>query len=154
MSYARSPEWGTVNLGVDVLQGHGEQNQPGKADYDKNHPSYPKQKQQYNPGRNQELNLPADIFPMNNFHRENPEHENTGKAVPVSNIHERIKEMLGEGIPRKEAIAKAKAEAQKANRGDVGTITPKDVYRSKYQAETPAKKVSPFSEQVQGYPFI
>ena len=154
MSYARSPEWGTVNLGVDVLQGHGEQNQPGKADYDKNHPKYPHQKQQYNPGRNQELNLPADIFPMNNFHRENPHNQPEGKAVPVSNIHERIKEMLGEGVPRKEAIAKAKAEAEKARRGDVGTITPKDVYRSKYQAETPAKKVSVFSEQVQGYPFL
>ena len=61
------PNWGTVNLGIDVLQGHGEQNQPGKADYDKNHPSYPKQKQQYNPGRNQELNLPARHFPYAQF---------------------------------------------------------------------------------------
>lgn len=150
----RSREWGTVNLGVDVLQGHGEQNQPGKLDYDKNHTSYPKQKQQYNPGRNQELNLPADIFPVHKFNRENP-NAPEGKAVPIANIHERIKELIGEGkFPRKEAIAKAKAEAEKANRGDIGTITPKDVYRSKYQAETPAKKASPFSEQVQGYPFI
>ena len=153
MSYARSPEWGKVNLGVDVLQGHGEQSQPGIIDYHKNHPGTT-HKQQYNPGRNQELNLPADIFPMNNFHRENPHNQPEGKAVPVSNIHERIKEMLGEGVPRKEAIAKAKAEAIKAKHGDVGTITPKDVYRSKYQAESPAKKVSVFSEQVQGYPFI
>ncbi|PWU05609.1 MAG: hypothetical protein C5B43_03065 [Verrucomicrobia bacterium] len=146
-------QWGEVNLGVDVLQGHGEQNQPGKADYDKNHPGA-KHKQQYNPGRNQELNLPADIFPMNHFHRENPENQNTGKAVPLANVHERIKEMLGQGVPRREAIAKAKAEADKAKRGDVGTITLKDVYRSKYQAETPAKKISPFSEQVQGFPYI
>ena len=153
MEYEKSQEWGTVNLGVDVLQGHGEQNQPGKADYDKNHPSYPRQKQQYNPGRNQELDLPADIFPMHRFNRENP-NAPEGKAVPLANIHERIKEMLGEGVPRKEAILKAKAEANKDKRGDVGTITPKDVYRSKYQAETPAKKISPFSEQVQGYPFI
>lgn len=147
------PNWGTVNLGIDVLQGHGEQNQPGKADYDKNHPSYPKQKQQYNPGRNQELNLPADIFPMHSFNRENP-NAPEGKAVPIANIHERIKEMLGEGIPRKEAIARAKAEAEKANHGDVGTINSKDVMNKKYQAETPAKKISPFSEQVQGYPYI
>lgn len=149
----RSPEWGTVNLGVDVLQGHGEQSQPGKADYDRNHPGA-KSKQQYNPGRNQELSLPADIFPMNNFHRENPENQNTGKAVPISNIHERIKELLGEGIPRGEAIASAKQEADKSNHGDVGTISKKEVYRSKYQGETPSKKISPFSEQVQGYPFI
>lgn len=153
MSYARSPEWGTVNLGVDVLQGHGEQNQPGKADYDKNHARYPRQKEQYNPGRNQELNLPADIFPVHSYNRENP-NAPEGKAVPISNIHERIKELLGEGIPRREAIARSKAEAEKADRGDIGTITPKDVYRSKYQAEQPSKKISPFSEQVQGYPFI
>jgi len=152
MSYARSPEWGTVNLGVDVLQGHGEQNQPGKADYDKNHLGE-RHKQQYNPGRNQELNLPPEIFPMHNYNRENPMAPE-GKAVPLAGIHERIKELLGEGIPRKEAILRAKAEAEKAEHGDVGTITPKDVYRSKYQAESPAKKISPFSEQVQGYPFI
>jgi len=149
----RSPEWGTVNLGVDVLQGHGEQNQPGKADYDKNHPGYPREKQQYNPGRNQELNLPPDIFPMHHFNRENP-FASEGKAVPIANIHERIKELLGEGVSRKTAIAKAKAEASKSNRGDVGTITPKDVYRSKYQAVTPEKQPSVFSEQVQNYPFI
>ncbi len=148
----RSPEWGTVNLGVDVLQGHGEQSQPGKADYDRNHPGA-KEKQQYNPGRNQELNLPADIFPMNKYQRENPNSSN-GKKVPESGMHERIKELIGEGQPRREAVARAKQEAKDGGRGDVGTITPKDVYKYKYQAEEPAKKISPFSEQVQGYPFI
>jgi hypothetical protein len=145
--------WGTVDLGVDTLQGHGEQNQPGKADYDKNHPRFPKGKHQYNPGRNQELNLPADIFPMHKFNRENP-NAPEGKAVPIAGIHERIKEMLGEGIPRRQAILRAKKEASNVNRGDIGTVTPKEVYRHKYQAEQPSKKVNPFSEQVQGYPFI
>ena len=145
-------QWGTVNLGVDVLQGHGEQNQPGKADYDKNHPGS-KHKQQYNPARNQELNLPADIFPVHKFNRENP-NAPEGKAVPIASIHERIKEMLGEGIPRKEAIAKAKQEAENSKHGDVGTISKKQVYQSKYQAETPSKKFSPFTENVRGYPFI
>ena len=51
---------------------------------------------------------------MHSFNRENP-NAPEGKAVPIANIHERIKEMLGEGIPRKEAIARAKAEAEKAN---------------------------------------
>ena len=148
----RSPEWGTVNLGVDVLQGHGEQSQPGHQQFLENHPGA-KGKTQYNPGRNQELNLPADIFPVHRFNRENP-NAPEGKAVPLPNIHERIKELLGEGMPRKAAIEKAKAEAQKAEHGDVGTITPKDVYRSKYQAETPAKRISPLTEQIQGYPFI
>lgn len=149
----RSPEWGNVNLGVDVLQGHGEQNQPGKADYDKNHPRNPHQKQQYNPGRNQELNLPPEIFRMQKGNRENPDSP-AGKFVPLAGIHERIKELLGEGIPRREAIMRAKQEAKKDNRGDVGTITTKEVMAKRYQAEEPWKKISPFSEQVQGYPFI
>ena len=74
-------------------------------------PKYPHQKQQFNPGRNQELNLPADIFPVHKFNRENP-NAPEGKAVPIASIHERIKELLGEGWPRKYAIAKAKEEAE------------------------------------------
>lgn len=149
----RSPQWGTVDLGVDVLQGHGEQSQPGKADYLKNHPGS-KGKQQYNPGRNQELKLPADIFPMHKFNRENP-NAPEGKAVPIASVHERIKELMGESqYPRKQAIAKARAEVQKTGRGDVGTINKKQVYQSKYQAETPAKRISPWTEQIQGYPYI
>jgi hypothetical protein len=69
-------------------------------------------------------------------------------------VHERIKELLGEGINRREAVIRAKQEAQKASRGDVGTITPKDVYRSKYQAREPFKRISPLTSQVQEYPFM
>jgi len=148
--YQKEP-WGTVNLGVDVLQGHGEQSQPGKADYEKNHPGQ-KNKQQYNPGRNQELNLPPDIFRMQKNTEWNP-YSPTSKISKVG-IHERIKELLGEGVPRREAIIRARQEAEKGTHGDVGTITKKEIYQHKYQAEQPSKKVSPFSEQVQGYPFI
>lgn len=148
----KSEQWGTVNLGVDVLQGHGEQSQPGVIDYNKNHPSYPKNKEQYNPGRNQELNLPPDIFPVHKYNRENP-NAPEGKVVPIKNVHERIKELLGEGWPRREAVLKAKQEANNNGKGD-GTITQKEVMNKKYQAEQPSKKVSPFSDQVQGYPFI
>jgi len=145
--------WGTVNLGIDVLQGHGEQSQPGQRDYNKLHPK-DKSKENYNPGRNQELNLPADIFPMNNYQRENPI-ASTGKKVPQSGTHERIKELIGEGqYPRREAVAKAKQEAKNAGRGDTGTITTKQVMAKHYQAEQPSKKISPFSENLQGYPFI
>lgn len=145
-------EWGTVNLGVDVLQGHGEQSQPGQVDYERNHPNA-KGKQQYNPGRNQELNIPPEAFRMQKGSRENPNAPN-GKMVPFPGIHERIKELLGEGVPRREAIAKAKQEAQNSGHGDIGTISQKQVMQKKYQAEQPWKKISPFSEQVQGYPFI
>lgn len=146
------PEWGTVNLGVDVLQGHGEQSQPGYRDYLKNHPKG-KDKQQYNPGRNQELNLPADIFPVHRYNRENP-NAPSGKAVPLPGLHNRIKELLGEGVERRSAITQAKLETKKAKNGDVGTISNKDIYRSKYQAEQPWKKASAFSDQIQGYPFL
>jgi hypothetical protein len=71
-------------------------------------------------------------------------------------MHERIKELLGENVPRREAVLRAKQEMKSASHGDVGTITPKDVYRSKYQAEahSPNKQVSPLTAQVQEYPFM
>lgn len=147
----KSPEWGTVNLGVDVLQGHGEQSQPGKQDFERNHPSA-KGKQQYNPGRNQELNLSPELFPMAKGERINPKLP-SGKVVPIKSIHERIKELLGEGVPRREAVIKAKQEAE-GSHGDIGTITQKEVMAKRYQAEQPWKKISPFSDQIQGYPFI
>jgi uncharacterized protein YoaH (UPF0181 family) len=74
--------------------------------------------------------------------------------VPVTSVHERVKELLGEGVPRREAVARAKQEARQNNHGDVGTISQKEIMARKYQAEQPWKKISPFSEQVQGYPFI
>jgi hypothetical protein len=147
----KSPQWGTVNLGVDVLQGHGEQSQPGMIDYEESHP-HAKGKQQYNPGRNQELNIPPDRFRMQKDTDYNP-YGPDSKMTKFS-VHERIKELLGEGWPRNQAIIQARQEAEKADAGDVGTINQKDVYRHKYQAEQPSKKISPFSEQVQGYPFI
>ncbi len=145
------PKWGTVNLGVDTLQGHGEQSQPGAAQFGRDHPKS-NGKQQYNPGRNQELNLLPDIFRMQKEGDWNPYSPNS-KMTKI-NVHERIKELLGEGVPRREALIKAKQEAKRGDYGDVGTISKKQVYQHKYQAEQPAKKISPFSEQVQGYPFI
>ena len=146
------PEWGTVNLGVDVLQGHGEQSQPGMWDFESEHP-HSKGKQQYNPGRNQELNLPPDAFPTQKGKRINP-NSSTGKVVPFPGIHERIKELLGEGWPKRDAVAKAYKEAHQNDMGDEGRPNTKEIMAKKYQAEQPAKKISPFSESVQGYPFI
>jgi hypothetical protein len=143
--------WGTVNLGVDVLQGHGEQSQPGYNNYIKEHPGRAG-KQQYNPGRNQELKLPPDIFRMSKDNDNNP-YSPTGK-ISTASVHERIKELLGEGAPRREAVLKAKKEAQLDRRGDTGTISKKEIYRSKYQAESPGKQVSPLQAQVQNYPFM
>lgn len=144
------PKWGTVNLGVDVLQGHGEQSQPGKMDYEKLHPNAAN-KQSFNPGRNQELNLPGDLFPMQpNQHLK---HQAEPRNSPSNlSIHERIKELLGEGWPRKFAVLKAQEEADEAGTG-VG-LTQRDIYRHKYQAPSPRKQPSVFTENVQEYPFI
>lgn len=144
----QQPKWGTVNLGVDVLQGHGEQSQPGKDDWISLHPKSA-YKQSYNPGRNQELNLPADVFPMHKnqtaeFHR-GEQH-----SPSASSMHERIKELIGEGWPRKFAVAKAKEEAN----GNDGALSQRDIYRHKYQAPSPKKQPSVFTENVQNYPFI
>ena len=144
------PRWGNVNLGVDVLQGHGEQSQPGYSDYINQH-QHASNKQQYNPGRNQELNLPPDIFRMQKDNEKNP-YSPTGKMSKFS-IHERIKELLGEGMPRRQAVIVAKQEAEKLGVSD-GTISKKEVYRHKYQAEKPGKYVTPFHIQEQDYPFI
>jgi hypothetical protein len=97
--------------------------------------------------------LPPDIFEMHKYNHENP-YSPKGKAVPIASIHERIKELLGEGVPRREAIIRAKQEASEAHHGDVGTITTKEVMQKKYQAPSPQKKISPFSEQVQEQPFM
>lgn len=141
------PKWGNVNLGADVLQGHGEQSQPGSSDFHRNHPGS-KNKQQYNPGRNQELKLPPDIFRMRQGSDYNP-YSPSGKIPSKASIHERIKELLGEGIPRREAVLRAKRESEKS---DSGPISQKEVYRHKYQA--PSKRVTPFTEQIQESPFI
>lgn len=114
------PQWGTVNLGVGVLQGQNE----GARPYEGN-------KQQYNAGRNQELQLNPESFNM---------HQNTPRPT-FAGVHERIKELIGEGIPRREAVIRAKAEARDAEHGGVGTINKKQV-------------IAPYKEQVQGFPYI
>ena len=47
-------------------------------------------------------------------------------------IHENIKRELAEKKPRKQAVAIAYSVARKSKHGDIGTITPQDVYRRKY----------------------
>lgn len=143
------PYWGNVNLGVDVLQGHGEQSQNGARDYIRSHPSA-EHKIQYNPGRNQELNLPPDIFRMQKNSAFNP-YSQTGR-INRKGMHERIKELIGEGQSPREARVRAKQEYKTS--GNDNKITPKDVYRSKYQSPTLSKQISPLTTQVQEYPFL
>lgn len=136
----RSAEWGTVNLGVDVLQGHGEQSPKGAQQFYNEHPGM-QYKQQYNPGRNQELNINPESFP-------------TRKAETFS-AHENIKKLIGVNkMPRNKAVKMALREARDNKKADAGTITPKDVYRYKYQAEQPGRQMSPFRTQEQNFPFI
>jgi hypothetical protein len=106
-------------------------------------------KQQYNPGRNQELKLPPDIFRMQKNTEKNP-YSATGK-INRAGMHERIKELLGEGQPRREAVTRAKAEFSKS---DSAPINKKEIYRSKFQTPLPLKQVSPLTSQIQNYPYI
>lgn len=145
----KSPQWGTVNLGVDVLQGHGEQSQPGIIQYHQQHPNT-ENKQQYNPGRNQELNIPPDQFRMQKNTEWNP--YSPDSKITRFSVHERIKELLGEGVPKREAVAKAKQEAEQHNVGD-NAITKAQVYRYKYAAQ-PDKEATPFQTQEQEQPFM
>lgn len=138
--------WGTVNLGVDVLQGHGEQFQPGYDQYIGQHRNV-LGKQQYNPGRNQELKLPPDIFRMQKNSEKNP-YSATGK-INRTGMHERIKELLGEGMPRRQAHIQAKQEFEKT---DSAPINKKDIYRSKFHDKN--GPISPLTSQNQNYPYI
>ena len=132
-------KWGTVNLGQDTLQGTGEQSQPGFIDYQNNH-QHSSNKQQYNPGRNQELNLEPSDFKM---HRQ----------TDGFSIHEKIKELIAMGRTRRDAVKIAKDMAIRRGKSD-GSISKKQVYAQKYQAEQPGKYVTPFHVQEQNQPFI
>lgn len=141
----KTQRFGTVNLGYDTLQGHGEQSQPGKNDYEKNHPKS-EYKQQYNPGRNQELNInPGDFSSTGSQEKQNSN---------VPSVHEKIKELIGKGKSRKRAVLEAMQHSKDNNIGAVGNIPKKNMNRKKVQAELPAKKVSVYGEKIQGYPFI
>jgi hypothetical protein len=145
---AEQAEWGTVVLGYNTLEGNGSQSKEGARDFARNHPGS-EYKQRYNPGRNQELNLPPDLFPM-----KKGEKVNSAAAAHGDGVHEKIKKMIGDGIPRKEAIKRAHAQARAEQQGTVGTVTPRDVMNYKYQAERPGRQMSPFRVQEQNFPFI
>lgn len=141
-------QWGDVVLGYDTLQGHGSQSERGARDFARSHPGA-EYKQRYNPGRNQELNLNPDLFPM-----KKGEKVNSSAAAQGDGVHEKIKKMLGDGLKRKEAIKRAHAQAKAEGDGAAGTITPRDVMNYKYQAEKPGRQMSPFRSQEQKFPFI
>lgn len=88
----------------------------------------------------------------------NPEQFVMQKGTPSpakARVHERIKELIGESnIPRREAVKIAMAEAKESKHGDTGTISKKDIYRYKFQAEQPGREMSPFRSQEQEFPFI
>lgn len=70
-------------------------------------------------------------------------------------VHEQIKELIAyHNIPRRQAVKIALANARESKSGDTGTITPKQIYRHKFQAEQPGRQMSPFRTQEQNFPFI
>lgn len=95
--------------------------------------------------RGQELMIPPEEFVTQK-----------GQPSPAKvQAHERIKQLIGEkGMKPKEARKMAMDEARRANSADSGTISPKEVYRYKYQAEQPGRQMTPFRTQEQNFPFI
>lgn len=65
-------------------------------------------------------------------------------------MHERIKELLGEGWPKRQALIQARQEFEKT---DSAPINKKDIYRSKYVGNPPFKEGSQINSQNQNYPF-
>ncbi len=95
--------------------------------------------------RGQELMIPPEEFVTQK-----------GEPSPAQmRAHERIKYFIGEkGMKPKEARKMAMDEARRKEMGDQGTISQKDVYRYKYQAEQPGRQMTPFRTQEQNFPFI
>ena len=95
--------------------------------------------------RGQELMIPPEEFV-------------TQKGQPAPSqmrVHDRIKQLIGEKkMKPKEARQVAMDEARRNEKGDQGTISQKDVYRHKYQAEQPGREMTPFRTQEQNFPFI
>lgn len=106
-------KWGTVNLGMQRLRGN----------------------ERPNP-HNQELTLEPSKYQFN----DNQFNESSEGSMPLihgssqESVHENIKRELAAGKPRKQAIAIAMNTAREAKKhGDVGSISKKEIYRSKYQ---------------------
>lgn len=95
--------------------------------------------------RGQELMIPPDEFVTQK-----------GQPSPAQmKVHDRIKQLIGEKkMKPKEARQVAMDEARRNEKGDQGTITQKQVYRHKYQAEQPGREMTPFRTQEQNFPFI
>ena len=95
--------------------------------------------------RGQELMIPPEEFVTRK-----------GEPSPAKvQAHERIKQLIGEKKMKPKAARKmAMDEARRAETGDQGTISPKEIYRYKYQAEQPGKQMTPFRTQEQNFPFI
>ena len=67
-------------------------------------------------------------------------------------IHENIKREIAAGKPRKQAVAIAYSVARKNKHGDLGTITPQDIYRRKYSGrENQACTLAKYQEQQMPY---
>lgn len=67
-------------------------------------------------------------------------------------IHENIKSELAAGKPKKQAVAIAYSVARKSKHGDLGTITPQDIYRRKYSGQqNQANTLSEYQEQKMPY---
>jgi hypothetical protein len=66
-------------------------------------------------------------------------------------IHENIKKFLAQGMKKREAVKKAR-ELAYGKHGDIGTITPQDIYRQKYAGrENQACTNAKYQEQEMPY---
>ena len=79
-----------------------------------------------------------------------------GEPSPAKmRVHERIRDLIANhNVPRREAVKIAVAEGRESKVGDSGSISKKDIYRYKYQAEQPGRQMTPFKTQEQNFPFI
>lgn len=74
------------------------------------------------------------------------------KGSSQESIHENIKREIAAGKKPKQAAAIAYSVARKAKHGDIGTITPQDIYRRKYSGrQNQACTLAKYQEQEMPY---
>lgn len=103
--------YGNVNLGVDILKGNERPN-----------------------AHKQELALEPNSRNGNQFNTQSEVNMPLLQENSENSVHENIKKELASGKPRAQAVAIALNTARESKqKGDVGTLNKKEIYKAKYQ---------------------
>ena len=139
--------YGSVNLGMTILEG---KQRPDPSN------------QELNLGRQPTYGRGSDVEPRKQnvymgiaepkLYYDKKGNMPLKQGSSKESIHENIKRELASGKKKSQAVAIAYSFARKNKHGDMGTITPQDVYRAKYKGrENQACTSCTYQEQEMPY---